>query len=239
MSVSYHLIPINKETGKFENLYVLCGSRHSNDISKLGDTMLTFTKETLQFFDVDQTYYDFIFSLRDQEVSTETYDPKVIKEKLLYTRDTLKSESGFPIPAYNYFKYAEDQYITYLYATILGSELKSIVNHNNLEDDMEYNISIVIDIFSNYEKRYHKIEQFRTTLYVYDKNKERISSFFNYKAFPSKIKVIELENKPDVKEIELVLKSPFEHFENELNNLIGLCDDCIKHNLGIKSHVSH
>jgi len=88
MSVSYHLIPINKETGKFENLYVLCGSRHSNDISKLGDTLLTFTKETLQFFDVDQTYYDFIFSLRDQEVSTETYDPKVIKEKLLYTRDT-------------------------------------------------------------------------------------------------------------------------------------------------------
>ena len=40
MGVSYHLVPTNKATGKFENFFLLTGKRNNNEMKKLANLMI-------------------------------------------------------------------------------------------------------------------------------------------------------------------------------------------------------
>lgn len=243
MGVSYHIVPVNKETGKFENLFLITGKRINNEINKLGNVMIQFPERVLNYFEKDISYFDFIFSLKSQEISETTFEPEVVKQKLLQTIKTLETKDNFPINRYNYYRYEDEKDFTFLYVTLLGKELKKITLDDSFVDSEIYDINTSFDIFNNYNESGKQFYQWNKEVYVTDANNNRTTSSLNYDSFPSKIQIIKVERdygfSKEIKEVSLILKKPFEHFEQELNDLIEICEECIKHNLGIKSYVSY
>lgn len=241
--VSYHLLTVNKETGAFENLFSVTGKRVGNEIMKLGNFMILFPDAAQSFFEKDWTYYDFIDTMRHQEVSENIFEPEVVKSKLLATLDLLKTKDGFPMPHFNYFRLDDVMDIDAISVTLLGEELNKITVGGTYNPSESYNIQTYFDATNNYQRRGLEIYRDPPRVNAVDQEKNRQNSKLNLDVFPSKISILDCSQNArlgkEIKEVSLLLKTPLAYFEPEINNLVEICDLCIAHNLGLKTYVEY
>lgn len=244
MSVSYHLVPVHKETGAFQSLYELTDKRMNNDYSKLANVTFEFQQQVLDFFEKEKTDYDFLFACLEQEVSEKTLVPSVLKNSLEEMLQILKTKTGFPIPAFYYFNYEDTRHFNFLYVTLLGSELNKIVVDKIYHASEAYAINTSFDMLNGYYRSGEEIKQWSSKeISIKDEAGNRSKGALDLSAFPSTIQIIKTERDygfgKEIKKVDLILKSPFEHYEADLNSLIDLCQLCIEHDLGIKTYVDH
>lgn len=244
MGVSYHLVPVNRKTEKFENIFKVFGKRINNEINILGNFLIQFPKRFLTFFGKDEEYFDFIFNLKKEEVSSLVYEPAELKSKLSEVMDTLKTKNNFPIKQFYGFNYEGLRDSSALYVNLKGEELNRIVQDGDFVNDDAFDISTIFDMYNGYnETGNRENNQNPPTVYIWDENKNRTTKELNLDVFPTKIKIIKCEQNyglnQEIKEVHLILKTPYEYFEQELRNLSDLCEECMKHDLGIKSYVSY
>lgn len=239
MGVSHHLSPVNLQTGKFQRESGITGTRlqfPSTDFSIFSLMMMLYPEKVLPYFGKDKEYYDFIFSFKEHEISEKIFDPSEIRAKLIEINNILRTKEDFPLGKYYYFVYGDAILNHYLYVTLTGRELNKIVEDKIYEAFESYDISTNFDEFSQASKL-----QSKRTVYVTDHSGKRTNSFLDLKAFPSTIAIIKAQREDygEIKNIHLIFKEPFEHFEEELDRLIKVCDICIEHRLGLKSYVEY
>ena len=240
MSISHHLTPVNLETGKFQRESGITGERlqfPSTDFSTFSLMMILYPEKVLPYFGRDKDYYDFIFSFKNFEVSEDTYDPSEIRFKLIEIINTLREKSGFPLGNYYYYDYEDAKSLNFLYVNLLGSELNKIVEDKIYEEFEPYDISTTFDEFNQASNLQRKIE-----ISIRNKEGNRTKTFLNLDAFPSTIEINKVERDygfgKEIKKVHLSSKEPLEHFQEEIDRLIKVCDICIEHRLGLKSHVN-
>lgn len=241
MSVSYHLIPVDKNTESFVDTNGQSISL-KNDFSLFAELMINFPDQFLPYFGKHELYFDFIFSLQKSEKSEITYQPENLKKLFTELLEILKTRDGFPIPSFKYFNFDDIMELTFLYAYIDGSELNKIVEEKSYSAALQYEISISFDKWNNYSMVKGIFEQGKTGVDVKSESGTRFTSYLDVNAFPGTIQVngitrsIYLEK--EVKQVSLVLKTPYEHLFPMFSNLIEVCDFCIERNYGLKSYVS-
>lgn len=242
MSVSYHLIPVDKNTESFVD-----SNGHSmslkNDFSLFAELMINFPDQFLPYFGKHELYFDFIFSLQKSEKSEITYQPENLKKLFTELLEILKTRNGFPIPSFNYFNFEDIMELTFLYAYIDGSELNKIVEEKSYSAALQYEISISFDKWNNYSIVKRNFEQGKTGISIESESGARFSSYLDVNFFPGVIRVNGTTNSinlgKEISEVSFVLKTPYEHLYPMFHNLIEVCDFCIERNYGIKSFVSY
>lgn len=244
MGVSYHLVPVEKETGQFKSMFSTFGRNITNEINILGSFLIQFSDRFLNYFEKDREYYDFVFSLSKHEISEDIFDPEIIKTKLIETRETLKIKNNFPINQFYGFKYDDNWESPGIYITLLGEELNKIIVDGEYQNDGLYDINTIFDIFNGYNELYQKeFYRYPPIVYINDNNNERTTKLLNLSAFPTKIRIEKSSYNfgldRDLKDVSLILITPYEYFEKEIANLIDICEECTKHNLGIRSYVCY
>jgi len=243
MGVSYHLVPTNKATGSFENVFSFSGQRFNNEINQLGHLMIQFQDQILDFFGKDTAFFDFIFSLKEHEVSEITFDPAILKDKLEFTLKQLQHKDDFPIPQYHYFSYEDIKEFQFLYVSLMGKELNKIISGTTYLDEEVYDINTSFDPFNQYDLIRQSFQQKAPTVYVKNTAGERTTARLNLDAFPSSIQIEKVERDygfgKEIRTVHFILKTPFDHFKDELQQLIALCQACIDHDRGIKAYVSY
>lgn len=239
MSVSHHFTPVNLETGKFQRESGITGIRlqlPSTDFSTFSLMMILYPEKVLPYFDKDKKYYDFIFSFKEYEVSEKIFDPSEIKNKLIEINNILEEKDGFPLGQYYYFAYEDVKFFNFLYVTLQGNELNKIIKDKIYEELEHYDISTNFDEFSQASKLSNVRE-----VSITDKLGNRTKSILDLKAFPSTIEIQKVERDygfgKEIKKVHLTFKKPFEHFKEEIDRLIMVCDICLEHKLGLKSCV--
>ncbi len=75
MSVSYHLVPVDKKTNTLVDFHSL-GKNINNDFSLFAELMFNHSDRILYYFDKHELVFDFIYSLNQSEISKITYEPE-------------------------------------------------------------------------------------------------------------------------------------------------------------------
>jgi hypothetical protein len=153
----------------------------------------------------------------------------------------LESNDSFPIHRFKYFGYGDVKAFNFLNVTVNGAVLNKIAMDKNYIDSHNYDLTTSFDIFNNYRTSGRDFYQMSPVIYINDEENTRTTSTLDLNAFPSTIPIVKVERDygfdQEITEVNLLLKSPYEHFEEELNELISICEACTKHNLGLKTYV--
>ncbi|MBL7803347.1 MAG: hypothetical protein JNL02_06400 [Saprospiraceae bacterium] len=241
MSVSHFLVPANSETGKIQNLSEIIGTRMPSgyaDFSTVSLMIILFPEKVLPYFGKDKEYYDFIFAFTKFEFSEKIFEPSEIRSKLIEISNILRTKEGFPLGNYYYFQYEDTKLLTFLYVTLKGSELNKIVKDKIYEESEPYDISFNFD-----EHNQCSLLEVTRVINVRDKNGKGANVIMDISCFPATIEIIKVERDygfgKEIKKVHLTFKKPFEHFKEELDRIIRVCDICIEHRLGLKAHVDY
>ncbi len=206
------------------------------DFSTFSLMIILFPEKVLPYFDKDKEYYDFIFAFTKFEFSEKIFEPSEIRSKLFEISNILRTKEGFPLGNYCYFGYEDTKLLTCLYVTLRGSELNKVVKDKIYEESEPYNISFNFD-----EHNQCSLLEVTRVINVRDKYGKGANVIMDTTCFPSTIEIIKVDRDygfgKEIKKIHLTFKKPFEHFEEELDRLIRVCDICIEHRLALKSHV--
>ncbi len=241
MSVSYHLMPIDKKTESFVDLNSL-KIKLENDFSIFAELMINYPDKFNQYFAKHELYFDFIYSLRKSEISKITYQPENLKLLFIDLLEILKTKEGFPIKSFNYFNYEGLMESTYLYVYLDGNELNKFVEDKIYHNDSKFEINTSFDKWNNYSVIGGDFEQRNTIVYIKTEEGERFRSNLDLCAFPNVIKINGTQRNinlgKEINQVSLILKTPYEHLYPMFQNLIEVCNFCIDRNYGIKSFIS-
>jgi|GEM_PF-3037320 len=241
MSVSYHLVPVDKGAESFIDMYSF-DSNINNGFSIFAELMINYPNEFLEYFDKHELFFDFVFCLKQTEVSKITYQPDNLKTLFQELLDILNTKENFPIKVFNYFKYEDIMESTFLYINLKGSELNKIIENQSYHGDSDFEIKISFDKWNNYAYQNGSFIQKPTYVHIKSTEGDRFHANLNLNAFPSKLKIngtlSNINLGKEIKEVSLVLKTPYEHLQPIFTNLIKLCDACKEKGYGIKSFIS-
>ncbi len=198
--------------------------------------MILYPEKILPYFEKNKEYYDFIFSFLEYEVSEKIFSPVEIRSKLVEIKNLLELKENFPLGKYYYFEFEDLKSNSFLYVTLKGSELNKIV------ENKIYNESILYDVNTNFDEHNQAtLLRSNPTVSIKDENGQRTKSLLDFNAFPSTIHIEKVDRshgfEKQSSKVNFVIKEPIEHFKEELDRLIKVCDICIDHSLGIKSYV--
>ncbi len=240
MSVTYHLVPVDKTTNTFVDFHSL-GKNIPNDFSLFAELMFNHSDRFLHYFDKHELVFDFIYSLNESEISKITYEPESLKAIFLDLLEMLKTKEGFPINSFNYFGYEDVLETTFLHVNLKGSELNKIITGMDFHKDSDFDIRTSFDKWNNYSESNGVFEQKKAIVYIATPEGDRYHADLNYDAFPGILTINKTLNNINlgkaITQIQLIHKTPYEHLQPLFTNLIGICDLCIEHNFGIKSFV--
>ena len=241
MSVSYHLVPVDKETESFVDLN-WSQLQLNNEFSSFAELMMNYPDRFLFYFDKHELFFDFIFSLNQSEISKITYQPEHLKSLFLELLEILETKEDFPIPYFHYFKYEDQLESTFLYVNLRGEELNKLVEDKIYFKDGAFDVQISFDKWNNYAELRGEFRQKPTLVYIKMEEGERFRSNLDLTAFPGIVNIngtlknIRLGR--EIKQVSLLLKSPYEHLAPMFRNLIDTCSYCIENNYSIKSFIS-
>lgn len=243
MSVSYHLIPVDKKTGATIHLDGAM-PKLKNDFSIFANLVNQYPERFIGYFDKHELYFDFILCLRRLEKSTIIYQPNLLKSLCQELLGILATKEGFPIPAFNCFRFVGTKDFTYLYANLQGIELNKIVEDKVYFKDSSFEIAASFDIFNNYTETAQggDFKQVHPIISIKTEEGNRFKSAMDLRAFPSELSINHVLDSmgigKDIKQVSLVLKTPYEHLSPMFNDLIAVCDYCMERDYGLKSFIA-
>lgn len=241
MSVSYHLMPVDKKTEIFIDTYD-AGFKMNNDFSIFAELMINYPDRFLDYFDKHELFFDFIYSLNRSEISKITYQPENLKALFIELLEILKIKEEFPIKAFHYFQYEDLLESTFLYVNLIGSELNKIVEDKVYHKDSNFDVNTSFNKWNNYAENGGYFRQKPSTIYIKTEEGEQFRSNLDIKSFPGILLINRTQNNinlgREIKQVSLVLKTPYQHLFQMFTNLIELCDACEARNYGIKSYIS-
>ena len=131
---------------------------------------------------------------------------------------------------------------SHLYVNLKGHELNKIVEDKVYHNDSNFDINTSFDKWNNYSLVGEKFEQRDTVIYIKTKEGERFKSKLDLNSFPNEISIngtlSNINLSKEIKQISMVLKTPYEHLYPMFKNLIEVCNRCIDENYGLKSFIS-
>lgn len=243
MSVSYHLIPVDKQTGATIQQDGTM-PKLKNDFSIFAALVIQYPDRFIGYFEKHELYFDFILCLRRLEKSTIIYQPNLLKSLFQELLGLLATKDGFPIPAFNYFRFEDTLDFKFLYANLQGSELNKIVEDKVYFKDSSFEIAASFDPWNNYTETAQGggFKQVNPIISIKTEEGNMFKSAMDLRAFPSELAINHASALmgigKDAKQVSLVLKTPYEHLSPIFNDLIEVCDYCMERGYGLKSFIS-
>lgn len=241
MSVFYQFFPVDPVTASPVAVDNASPSLHAS-FSSLAELMINFPDQFLDYFEKHELTFDFIYSLKESEVSTTTYQAEQLKWLFKELLEILQTREGFPIPVFRFFNYENRMEGTALAVNLKGSELNKLVTDNGYFEHGDFEISTSFDNCHNYSLIRDEFIQTTPTVYVTTEENERFKSELDLSAFPGVITINHTHRNINlgraIQQITLVAKTPYEHFLPMFTNLIATCDACMAKGYALKSRVS-